>query len=173
MPQTIWARVETPPHLGNAQIDPAFFSVGLPLEKEKNEGLGKYEANERSKVDEVNGGLKKDESSENEDGEGWAKEEGAKGGSNESSNEKETSEEEDESSEIIKEESSSITIANNINTKEEKDRKEGEEKNSLDESGMMENATWLDQRILEIEAAGEVPMLTDPLPITYSLIGVG
>ena len=32
MPQTIWARVETPPpHLGNAQIDPAFFEVWLPL----------------------------------------------------------------------------------------------------------------------------------------------
>ena len=31
MPQTIPARVETPPHLGNARIDPASFSVGLPL----------------------------------------------------------------------------------------------------------------------------------------------
>ena len=33
MPQTIWARVVTPPppHLGNAQIDPAFFELGLPL----------------------------------------------------------------------------------------------------------------------------------------------
>ena len=32
MPQTIWARVETPPpHLGNAQIDPAFFLSGASL----------------------------------------------------------------------------------------------------------------------------------------------
>ena len=32
MPQTIWARVETPlPHLGNAQIDPAFFNLSLPV----------------------------------------------------------------------------------------------------------------------------------------------
>ena len=30
VPQTIRARVEIPPHLGNARIDPATFSVGLP-----------------------------------------------------------------------------------------------------------------------------------------------